>query len=123
MKKLTAFFAIACGLLLSNSLNAQSVAISSAKVVSVPGNAVAVVSVSGTLEGSKGIPITGYTVDLVDSKGKSVRLVTNQPSKGGAFNYITLVPASTQVTAPYQVVVTTNRQANAKAAAPVCSCN
>lgn len=121
MKKLAFLLTLASSLFLVNSINAQSVTISSAKVISVPNNTV--VYVTGTLTGVKGIPITAYTVELIDAKGKTVSIVTNTPSNGGPFSFAGLVPAGNQLTAPYTVKVVTNRQANNKIAASTCSCD
>jgi hypothetical protein len=121
MKKLALFLSIACCLFLSNSIHAQSVTISSARVVSVPGNTA--VYVTGTLTGVKGILITAYTVQLTDANNKTVNIVVNTPSNAGPFSFVGLVPAGSQLSAPYTVKVTTNRQANATSPAPTCSCN
>ncbi|MDB5211019.1 MAG: hypothetical protein JWQ30_1846 [Sediminibacterium sp.] len=121
MKKLALLLTLACCVFLSNSIHAQSVSISSAKVVSVPGNTA--VYVAGTLTAANKIPITGYTVDLIDAKNNTVRIVTNAPSSGGQFSFVGLVPAGNQLTAPYTVKVTTNRQAGNTSPAASCSCN
>jgi hypothetical protein len=121
MKKLALLLSIACCLFLSNSIHAQSVTISSARVVSIPGNTA--VYVTGTLTGVKGIPITAYTVELTDANNKTVNIVVNTPFNGGPFSFVGLVPAGNKLTAPYTVKVTTNRQMNATSPAPTCSCN
>jgi hypothetical protein len=51
-------------------------------------------AVSGTLAGD----ITGYTVELISSDGKVTRVVTNQPSGAGAFNYSGVVPVGLSAT-------------------------
>ena len=103
--------------ILGNMAIAQSVSISNANVITC--NNINAVNVSGTLAGSKGVPITAYTVDLI-SAGKTVRIATNVASNGGPFNYIGFIPAGTTISAPIQIKVTTNRQINASADASTC---
>lgn len=102
-----------------NAAMAQSVAISNGTVITC--NSVNAVYVSGVLEGRKGVPITGYTVDLIyGTSSKSVRIVTNAISNGGRFEYIGMVPENTSIEAPYQVKVTTNRQVSGTISATSC---
>ena len=105
------------GLLFSQKSNAQSVAIKRANIVTLS-NA-KLVYVTGTLTGVKGIPITGYTVDIISSDSKATRVVTNQPSSGGNFTCYGGVEAING-TAPYTIKVTTNRQVSTTASAKLC---
>ena len=118
MKKLFFLLIIAAGI--CSSLNAQSVNIASAKVINVPGNNA--LYVTGTLQGTKGIPVSGYSVDVTDVNGKKVRIVTNVASGGGFFSYAGLIPAGTQLSANPVITVTMNRGVNATAKAATCSC-
>ena len=103
----------------SNISKAQTVAVSAATVITC--NNVNAVSVSGTLTGSKGIPITGYTVDLISAADPNpIRIITNNPSSGGAFNFVGFIPSGAKLSEPFQVKVTTNRQANSQVNASTC---
>jgi len=121
MKKMYFIYICLIGMLISNSLFAQSVTISKASVISVPNNQI--VFVSGTLTGVKGIPITGYTIDLLYGNNQSVRIATNVASSGGNYHYTGFVPTGTQISDPYKVKVTTNRQKSATVDASNCTCN
>ncbi|GEM_PF-6105692 len=119
----TLFFISICffGLFFSQNAFSQTVTISTASVISVPSNSI--IYVSGTLTGVKGIPITGYTIDLLYGTGQSVNIATNIPSSGGNYSYTGLVPTATPISGPYQIKVTTNRQSSQTANANTCSCN
>ena len=100
------------------AIRSYYVTLSDANVVTC--NSVNAVYVSGSLSGRKGVPITAYSVYLIyGPKNESVRINT-VTSTGGQFNYIGLVPAGTAITAPYQVKVTTNREASSTIAASSC---
>lgn len=107
------------GLFTSSKGFSQTVSIRGANVITVTNNII--VYVSGTLTGTKGIPITAYTVDVISADNKPTRIATNVASSGGSFNYSGTV-ASIAGNAPYTVKVTTNRQISNIAAAKACSC-
>lgn len=107
------------GILVGQQAFAQSVSISSAALIKVSGNNV--VYVSGTLTPVKRIPITGYTVQLISSDGKTTP-VTTQSSNGGSYSFAGTV-AAISGNPPYSVKVITNRQVSSTANAVTCTCN
>lgn len=89
--------------------SAQTVALKGANILSCEN--IYAIYVTGTLTGSKGIPITGYTIDLItNSDSEPVRIQTNVSSSGGDFQFIGLIPPDTKITSSCQIRVTTNRQ-------------
>lgn len=94
--------------------SAQTVTLSNACVT------LDIVKVQGTLTGAKGIPITGYTVDIIPASGSPIRIATNVVSSGGAFDFTGKTPDCKNITLPCQVRVTTNRQKSAQLAAKAC---
>jgi hypothetical protein len=121
MKKLAVLVTIVCSVLLGNATYAQSVDITQSYVFTAPNNTI--VYVTGTLTGVKGIPITGYTVDLVDINGKAVRIATNVPSSGGAFNFAGVVPSGSKMAAPANIKITINRAISNQAPVTTGNCN
>lgn len=117
MRKIVLVLAFA-GILYSQQSNAQSVSISKAKIINVSNTNI--VYVSGILTGAKGIPITGYTIDVISSDKQTTRVVTNAPSSGGNFTYTNT--AVIKGNEPYAIKVTTNRQTNSTANATSCNC-
>jgi hypothetical protein len=113
LKKLFTIIVLTSCISLTNTSFAQTVSLANGCVINE------LVNVSGEITGVKGIPITGYTVDVVQN-GITIRIATNVPFTGGKFTFTGKTPNCANIVLPCNIVVTTNRQKSATIKAAKC---
>jgi hypothetical protein len=113
LKKLFAIIVFTGCVSLTNMALAQTVSLANGCVVNE------LVNVNGVITGEKGIPITGYTVDIVQN-GVKIRIATNVPFSGGKFTFTGKTPDCANIVFPCPIEVTTNRQKSATIKAVKC---